>query len=138
MALGLFGSTGKRIKAMRTGRDINQKELAGELKRHGVDVSPSFLSQIEASKKQPPLDVVVALARALGTTTDYLLMLSDDPTPSASSDSQIVIDVTDRSERALIEDWVDLMQDLEPARRETVLRSVRLLLSPSKSPKIIE
>lgn len=135
MALGMFGSTGKRIKALRTSREINQKELLSSLKAQGVEIGPSFLSQVESSKKQPSLELLIALARALGTTTDYLLMLSDDPSPAASTETQIVIDIQDPAERALMEDWVDVMQDVEPARRETLLRSVRLLLSSVRPPR---
>ena len=140
MALGMFGSTGKRIKALRTSRDINQKDMMPALKRQGVEVGQSFISQIESDRKQPPLELLVALARVLGTTTDYLLMVTDDPTPAASTETQIVIDIPNRTERALIEDWIELMQDIEPDRRDSVLRSVRLLLSPPKpqQPRIIE
>lgn len=135
MTLDLFGSTGKRIKALRTSRDINQKELVTALKSHGVDVGPSFISQVETSRKQPPLEMVVALAKILRTTTDYLLMVTDDPTPVISTESQLVIDVESRTERALLEDWLELMEDLEPERRDSVLRAVRLLLSPPQPPQ---
>lgn len=140
MALGMFGSTGKRIKALRTSRDFNQKDMMRALKKHGIDVGQSFISQVESDRKQPPLELLVALARVLGTTTDYLLMMTDDPTPATSTETQIVIDVEDRTERALLEDWMELMKDIEPARRDSVLRSVRLLLSSPRtpSPRIIE
>lgn len=140
MALGLFGTTGKRIRLLRDSKDMNQKDLQGALRGHGIEVGTSFLSQLESSKKYPSLEMVVALARVLGTTTDFLLMLTDDPSPATTTDSQIVIDVQDRAERALLEDWMELMKDIEPERRETVLRSVRLLLSPAKAPapRIVE
>lgn len=136
MMLNMFGSTGKRIRALRTDRDMNQKELMLELKTHGVDVGPSFISQLESNTKQPSLEMLTALAKVLGTTTDYLLMLTDDPLPARSSDSQIVIDVASRTERALLEDWVDLMQDVEPERQRAILDAVRMLIGPSK-PRII-
>lgn len=139
MSLALYGSTGKRIKLLRTGRDMNQKQLQAALKEHGVEVGSSFLSQLESSSKQPSLEMLIALAKVLNTTTDFLLMLTDDPSPSGSTDSQIVVDVSDRTERALIEDWLELMQDMEPERRESILRAVRLLIAPpqSKPPIII-
>ena len=75
MALGMFGSTGKRIKALRTSRDFNQKDMILALRRQGVEVGQSFISQVESDRKQPPLELLVALAKVLGTTTDYLLMV---------------------------------------------------------------
>lgn len=134
MATELFGTTGKRIRLLRDSRDMNQKALQSALKGYGIDVGASFLSQIESSRKQPSLELVVALARVLGTTTDFLLMLTDNPAPPTSTESQVVIDVQDRRERAIIEEWIDVMQDIEPERRESVLRSLRLLLSPGKTP----
>lgn len=75
MALGMFGSTGKRIRALRTSRDFNQKDMILALRRQGVEVGQSFISQVESDRKQPPLELLVALAKVLGTTTDYLLMV---------------------------------------------------------------
>lgn len=136
MALSLFNSTGKRIKALRTDRDMNQTQLAIELQKNGISVKRSFVSQVEGGSKQPPLDMLMALAKILGTTTDYLLLLSDDPIPARSTETQIVVDVASRSERALLEDWIDLMQDVEPDRRKAILDAVRLLVGPAK-PRII-
>lgn len=133
MALSLFNSTGKRVRALRTDKDLNQTQLAAELQKRGIEVGRSFVSQVEGGFKQPPLDMLVALAKILGTTTDYLLLLTDDPMPARSTEAQIVIDVASRSERALLEDWVDLMQDVEPERRKSILDAVRLLVGPTKA-----
>lgn len=143
MALDLYGSTGKRIRLMRDGRGMNQKQLQAALKEHGIKVGTSFLSQIESSNKQPSLGLLVALARILKTTTDYLLMLTDNPDPVVPTNEQIVVNVESRTERALLEDWLELMEDIEPERRESVLRAVRLLVSPpqppqSPQPRVIE
>lgn len=72
MSNELLGTTGKRIRALAEDRGIALKELARQL-----DIEQSFLSQILRNKK-PPLHTVVALARILNTTTDYLLLLTDN------------------------------------------------------------
>lgn len=75
----LFDTTGKRIRALRTGRELSQLELVRALESHGVQVGNSFLSQVEAGSKQAPVELIVALAKTLGTTTDFLLLVSNEP-----------------------------------------------------------
>lgn len=78
-----FDTTGKRIRILREDRELNQTELARRMAELGVGVDPSYLSQIEGDSKTPRLPVLAAIARALETTTDYLLLLSDEPSPPA-------------------------------------------------------
>ena len=84
----LFNTTGKRIRMLRVGRGLTQVELSEALKDYGVQVNNTFISQIEnglADKdgdgrpKQPSMKMLAGLAQVLGTTTDFLLLLSDNP-----------------------------------------------------------
>ena len=72
----VLSTTGSRIRALRERPelDMSQDELARRL-----EVSNAFLSEIERDKKKPPLGMVIRLAKILGTTTDYLLLLTDIP-----------------------------------------------------------
>jgi transcriptional regulator with XRE-family HTH domain len=72
----VLSTTGSRIRALRERPelDMSQDELARRL-----SVSNAFLSEIERDKKKPPLGMVIRLAKFLGTTTDYLLLLTDIP-----------------------------------------------------------
>ena len=54
---------------------MNQTELAQNMGRYGNAVTPSYISQIEKGDKIPSVDVLVAMAKALDTSADYLLML---------------------------------------------------------------
>lgn len=85
----LFDTTGKRIRMLRTGHELSQLDLAKLLEAHGVQVGNSFISQVETSGKQPPLEMVVALAKVLGTTTDFLLMVSNDPLPDDTAKESV-------------------------------------------------
>ena len=89
-----FDTTGKRIRILREDRELNQTELARRMAELGVGVAffldrflvlkhVPYLSQIEGDSKTPRLPVLAAIARALETTTDYLLLLSDEPSPPA-------------------------------------------------------
>lgn len=130
-------TTGRRVRWLRERRGLTQIELASALQRHGVDVGNAFISQIEKQNKPASVKTIAALSAELGTTIDYLLMATDDPAPPTSSLNQIVVDVTDADERVLIEEWIDLIQDMSPEQRRSLLQSVRLLLTPYNPPRII-
>ena len=59
---------GRHLRIKREALGLKQRELARE-----VNVSPQHISQIERSDANPSLDLVIALSRTLGVTTDYLL-----------------------------------------------------------------
>ncbi|UCH80977.1 MAG: helix-turn-helix domain-containing protein [Nitrospiraceae bacterium] len=68
---------GSRLKDMRTRRGMSQKELADS-----VDVSPSFISQVENNQISPSLSSFVLLCNALGESPAVLL---DDKSSKKSS-----------------------------------------------------
>ena len=81
-----FDSTGKRVRILRQDREWNQLDLVDGLRRHGVSVGSSYISQIENKGKIPSAEILVALAKSLETTTDYLLLLTDDPTRDSTTE----------------------------------------------------
>ena len=74
----LLNTVGKRIRALRVARNWSQLDLVGALRSQGVEVGNSFISQVESGEKRPSVNMLVALAKVLGTTTDFLLMLSNE------------------------------------------------------------
>src|SRR5690606_10867163 len=63
----------KRLTEVRESQGLSKTQLA---KISGV--SQSFISYIEAGKRQPTLDVVQRLCKALGITVSQFLQESDD------------------------------------------------------------
>lgn len=63
-----FKLIGKRIQETRTQHGLSQAELA-EL----TELSTSYISYIEAAKKQPSLTSLIQISNALGLTVDELL-----------------------------------------------------------------
>ena len=59
---------GARIAALRRESGWSQAELAARLR-----VSPSAMGMYEQGRREPPAEVLVALARELGVSTDFLL-----------------------------------------------------------------
>ena len=59
---------GPRIAALRRERGMSQADLAAK-----IQVSPSALGMYEQGRREPSADTMVALARTLDVTTDFLL-----------------------------------------------------------------
>ena len=59
---------GNNLKRMRTRNNISQSDIARSL-----DVSRSFISNIENGKTNPTLSTIARLADAINVTTDKLL-----------------------------------------------------------------
>ena len=59
---------GLRIAALRREANLSQAELARRLQ-----ISPSAMGMYEQGRREPSAGILVALARELGVSTDYLL-----------------------------------------------------------------
>ena len=66
----------QRIRDLREDKDLMQKDLAAYLKCTQV-----CYSNYETGKRDIPTDVLRALAFYYDTSTDYILGLTDEPTP---------------------------------------------------------
>jgi transcriptional regulator with XRE-family HTH domain len=64
---------GERVVLLRRRKGLSQPELA-----HQAGMSVTTLNRVENAHQSLYMEKVAALAQALGTTTDYLLGLSED------------------------------------------------------------
>jgi transcriptional regulator with XRE-family HTH domain len=78
MARTLREIVGERIVLLRRRKGWTQLELAQQA---GLGITT--LNRLENAHASMTMEKVVALARTLGTSTDYLLGLSDDPGESS-------------------------------------------------------
>ena len=62
---------------MRKERNLSQNALAKEL-----NVTRKTVGDWESSRCLPNFDSIIALAHAFDVSTDYILGLTDDPTPA--------------------------------------------------------
>ncbi len=69
----------KRLKELRKANGISQTELSKKLM-----IGRSTLAEYEAGRISPTIAVAAAIARFFNVSTDYLLGLTDDPTPCKS------------------------------------------------------
>ena len=65
-----------RLKDMREDRDITQKEIASYL-----HIGQNTYSQYENGKRQLPIELLIRLSEFFGTSTDYILGLTEIEKP---------------------------------------------------------
>ena len=65
-----------RIKDLREDSDLTQKQIAGLL-----HVKQNTYSQYENGHRQLPIECLLTLAKFYKTSTDYILGLTDNPSP---------------------------------------------------------
>lgn len=87
--MDMLNTTGKRIRLLRGDLDLTQEELTRQVKKLGVDVGRSYISILENSDAIPSGEIIQGLARVLHTTTDYLLLLTDDPLIPGEPDEDV-------------------------------------------------
>ena len=75
----------QRIQEVRLRRKLTQKELAGRIGRH----SPQMISRIERGHSNVSADSLLAVAKALDVSVDYLYGLTDNPLPVAELEARL-------------------------------------------------
>jgi transcriptional regulator with XRE-family HTH domain len=70
----LMRTLGTRLRAARQAMKLTQAELGDR-----IGVTPQFVSQVEADKKEPGREVLVALHSQIGISLDYLLFGASTP-----------------------------------------------------------
>lgn len=66
----------ERIRNLREDRDLKQKDIAEYLKIHQTTYSDYELGNLNV-----PIDVLIKLANLYNTSIDYIVGLTDNPTP---------------------------------------------------------
>lgn len=80
---GTLNVSGKRISSLRKNLipKTSQRGLADKFQLVGLDIDKNAIQKIEAGKRFVTDIELKAFALILNTNTDYLLGLTDDPSP---------------------------------------------------------
>lgn len=65
-----------RLRDVREDADVTQAVIAAHL-----HIKPNTYSQYETGKRQIPVETLAKVAEFFGVSADYLLELTDEPTP---------------------------------------------------------
>ncbi len=107
-----MATLGERIGLRRKALKFSQEELSER-----VGIARDQISRYERDVNEPTASVLIALARELETTTDYLLGLSD----VIDRPSRTLADL-DASERELVRTY----REKEASRRPAILEILKL------------
>lgn len=96
MKLNTFG---KRLMLARKDIGLTQEELIDALARYNVSIGQTYVSALETTDKMPVGQVVAAMAKVLGVSADYLLLLTDDPLPQGAPHDDHEVGISPEAER---------------------------------------
>lgn len=125
---------GKRVRILREGLGLNQKELTKLLNDEGIIVQNKHISDIERDQRKPSVTVLAALADALGTTADYLLVRSHSAIPTESEPNTLYIAAD--ADQDILQRLVDIFSSLSRADQQTVIRMAEGLRA-TDTPRIV-
>lgn len=86
----------RALKLVRQYHRLNQVEMARKL-----EISPSYLSEIESGKKTPSLDLLEKYAAVIGIPVSSLVFLAEE---LGSDGSQVKLAVVDKAFKIL--EWI--------------------------------
>ncbi len=110
---------GARIAALRRAAGWNQSELADRLQ-----ISPSAVGMYEQGRREPSADTLVALARALGVSVDYLLTGSPEDQEVNALDTMLRNRITSADRR------LEQRTDRPFSRQELAVLFAAMLMEP--------
>ena len=109
---------GRRIGALRRERGLSQAALAARL-----GISPSAMGMYEQGRREPSADTLVALARELNVTTDFLLTGKPDSRMDDESYSRMLLHLVNAADRQL-----DRRQNRPFSRQELAVLFAALMM----------
>nr|UWI48479.1 helix-turn-helix domain-containing protein [Clostridioides difficile] len=108
-------SLGDRISKLRKELDINQKELATK-----VGITEASLSRYENNLREPKSEIIVRLAKALKTSTDYLLGINENT--KINREDKLIIESLAVSEET--KQLLEKIYSLEEEDREAIEKMI--------------
>lgn len=129
---------GARVRRLRESISMNQSGLAKAIAREigREDFTQGSISAIERGDRLPSVPVLIALAKVLETSTDYLLGLTDNPNPVNDVDDQAIA-IMDLETRQTLQELSNIIAGLSVQDRKFVLDVVRRLVAPARPTRII-
>ena len=92
---------GTRIASLRQGKGISQSELARRL-----HISPSAVGLYEQGRREPSVEILIALSQELGVTLDYLLSGRPDTVRDVVALHQLVEETCGKGQNVTKEEMV--------------------------------
>jgi transcriptional regulator with XRE-family HTH domain len=118
----------QRLRQKRKQKKITQQELANL-----VNTKKNTISNYETGYSTPSNDMLVDLARALHTSTDYLLGVTDNDSPAEGNEKELDLDKLYPERTKNMDKLVKLFNSVSPEIQETMLKQAELLAEIDKN-----
>ena len=118
---------GDRVRELRTALSLSQYDVSDELRRMGAEVKQSWLSQVERGGAGLRPEALTALAFLLGTSTDYLLGVTDDPSPREDLGAQVMLIERDEGRREELQRLFRAVEKLAPELKDEYYAMIEVL-----------
>lgn len=79
-----MNTLGERLSFLRDNMEMTQMELAEK-----IGITPMTLAKYTKDLNEPRSSIIAKMAQVLNTTSDYIIGLTDDYSPSASEPSSL-------------------------------------------------
>lgn len=127
---------GERIADLRSRNNFSQAGLAREVStKFGIELTQGAVSHIETGRKQPSVEVLIALARLLNTSVDFLVGLRDDDVPPGGWEDEVAFPVRDKEVKAIATELVSILNQASSEDMSFYLDVIRKM--SGKPPRII-
>ena len=107
---------GDKIKVLREGKNVSQKELA-----QAIGVSDVMISLYEQGKKYPSLSTIVRIAEYFNVSTDYLLGIktsaNDDIPENIKAVARNLMELSEEKRKLAI-DMIKIMSEVGKEAKE--------------------
>ena len=118
---------GVRIRRLREDAGMTQSDLADEIAKVHSGVNQSHVSQVERGAAGFRPETLATVAKALETSIDYLLSLTDDPTPYSDLREQVILVEKDPERREVIQKLFSAIEKLPPDMRDSYWETLHTL-----------
>lgn len=69
------------LRKLRNAKEMTQSKLCIELRKYNCYISRSAYAKYETNSRQIPINTLIQLAYCFNTSTDYILGITDNPSP---------------------------------------------------------
>jgi transcriptional regulator with XRE-family HTH domain len=122
-----YAIQGKRIRQLRQDAGLTQEEMVDRLRGLVDAVNQSHLSQVERGERGLTPETLAAVATVLETSIDYLMGITDDPTPRGNMEEQVILVERDPERREYLQRIFAGIERMAPERRAEYYRTIGLL-----------
>lgn len=125
--MNTYGIRGERVRQLRMDAGLTQEEMVARLHAIVGAVNQSHLSQVERGERGLTPETLAAVATVLETSTDYLLGITDDPTPRGNMEEQVILVERDPERREYLQRIFAGVERMSSAKRAEYYRTIGML-----------